>query len=66
MDEKQTPKSSPTTNVRPTPVRLSTELAEAFEDYRHEKQKQQRRHVTKRELVELALWQFIGRSADTP
>ncbi|WNZ59108.1 hypothetical protein QEG98_23715 [Myxococcus sp. MxC21-1] len=66
MDDTQTPKSSPTPNVRPTLVRLSTELAEAFEDYRHEKQKQQRRHVTKRELVEQSLWKLIARSESNP
>ncbi|RKH29760.1 hypothetical protein D7V77_04835 [Corallococcus sp. CA041A] len=66
MDDTQPPKSNPTPRVRPTLVRLSIELAEAFEDYRHEKQKQQRRHVTKRELVEQALWQLITPSEGNP
>jgi hypothetical protein len=41
--------------TRATLVRLDVELADALEDYRYQLQREQRRRVTKRAVIERAL-----------
>jgi hypothetical protein len=48
-------------NFRDTLIRLSTEISDGLEDLRYHLQRHERRRVTKREIVERALSEFIAR-----
>jgi hypothetical protein len=46
-------------------VKLTTETADALEDLRFAQQRQERRRVTKRELVEAAIKLLVARASTT-